>query len=146
MSYGAAIPGVKIKFSDIQNLSVFSIPKFQTELLLVYGLWGDDMRWFSNNGVDDNSNNDRIYFKQLCGGHYNKYPDFQSTQLYYNEREKHKSTTPSNGILHKYLLIHIFGGGLLWTTPRQGEDLYLLNNVPMQFPEITMTIIISLFA
>lgn len=38
MSYGAAIPGVKIKFSDIQNLSVFSIPKFQTELLLVYGV------------------------------------------------------------------------------------------------------------
>lgn len=38
MSYGAAIPGVKIKFSDIQNLSVFSIPKFQTELFLVYGV------------------------------------------------------------------------------------------------------------
>lgn len=38
MSYAAAIPGVKIKFSDIQNLSVFSIPKFQTELLLVYGV------------------------------------------------------------------------------------------------------------
>lgn len=145
MSYGAAIPGVKIKFSDIQNLSVFSIPKFQTELFLVYGVTICDglviMEWMitvimiafiSNNSVVATTIN-----------------ILTSSQLNYiitKERNTNQQLLLMEYYPSTYLLIHIFGGGLLWTTPRQGEDLYLLNNVPMQFPEVTMTIIISLFA